>query len=65
MPSQANFILLHVGNGNQVYQRLLKEGVIVRPMGVYEFPEYVRVTVGTTEENRVFIEALRRVIRTA
>ena len=65
VPSQGNFILLHVGNGNQVYQRLLTEGVIVRPMGVYEFPEYVRVTVGTMEENRLFIDALRRVIKTA
>lgn len=62
VPSQGNFILVHVGNGNEVYQRLLTEGVIVRPMGVYEFPEHVRVTVGTMEENRRFVEALRRIL---
>jgi histidinol-phosphate aminotransferase len=63
VPSCANFILLRVGNGAQVFQQLLGRGVIVRPMAVYEFPEYVRVTVGTAEENRLFIEALKRIIR--
>jgi histidinol-phosphate aminotransferase len=65
VPSQGNFILLCVGNGNEVFQRLLSQGVIVRPLGAYEFPEYVRVTVGTMDENRRFIEALGRVMRTA
>jgi histidinol-phosphate aminotransferase len=63
VPSCANFILLRVGNGAQVFQQLLGRGVIVRPMAVYEFPEYVRVTVGTSEENRLFIEALKHIIR--
>jgi histidinol-phosphate aminotransferase len=62
VPSHGNFILVRVGHGNEIYQRLLTEGVIVRPMGAYDFPEYVRVTVGTMEENHRFIEALRRVI---
>lgn len=62
VPSQANFILVRVGNGNEVFQRLLNQGVIVRPVGVYEFPEHVRVTVGTMEENRRFIEALKKVL---
>ena len=65
VPSHGNFVLVRVGNGNEVYQRLLSQGVIVRPMGAYEFPEYVRVTVGTMEENRRFIEALGRIMRTA
>ena len=63
VPSRANFILIRVGNGNDVFQQLLRLGVIVRPMGVYEFPEYVRVTVGTMEENRRFIEALKKIIK--
>ena len=63
VPSQANFILLRVGNGNQVFQQLLAQAVIVRPMAVYEFPEYVRVTVGTMDENRKFIEALRKITK--
>jgi histidinol-phosphate aminotransferase len=64
VPSWANFILVRVGNGNDVFQQLLAQGVIVRPVGVYDFPEYVRVTVGTMEENRRFIEALKKVIQT-
>ena len=63
VPSQANFILIRVGNGNDVFQQLLLRGVIVRPMGIYEFPEHIRVTVGTMEENRRFIEALKKVIK--
>jgi histidinol-phosphate aminotransferase len=63
VPSYANFILVRVGNGAEVFQQLLARGVIVRPMAVYEFPEYVRVTVGTAEENRLFIEALNNIIR--
>jgi histidinol-phosphate aminotransferase len=63
VPSCANFILVRVGNGAEVFQQLLARGVIVRPMAVYEFPEYVRVTVGTAEENRLFIEALNNIIR--
>ena len=63
VPSQANFILIRVGNGNDVFQQLLVQGVIVRPMGIYEFREHIRVTVGTMEENRRFIEALKKVIK--
>jgi histidinol-phosphate aminotransferase len=64
VPSHGNFVLVHVGNGNEVYQRLLTEGVIVRPVGAaYEFPEHVRVTVGTMDENRRFIAALEKTLR--
>ncbi len=63
VPSQANFILVRVGKGQEVFQQLLRQGVIVRPMGGYRFPEHVRVTVGTMEENRRFIEALSKVIK--
>ena len=63
VPSHANFILMRVGSGNEVFQQLLAQGVIVRPMGVYEFPEHIRVTVGTMAENQRFIEALRRIIK--
>jgi histidinol-phosphate aminotransferase len=63
VPSQANFVLIRVGNGNDVFQQLLAQGVIVRPMAVYELPEYVRVTVGTMDENRKFIDSLKKVIK--
>jgi histidinol-phosphate aminotransferase len=61
--SQANFVLVRVGKGQEVFQQLLKQGVIVRPMAGYRFPEHVRVTVGTMEENQKFIQTLERVIR--
>ena len=62
VPSQANFILVRVGRGQEVFQQLLKRGIIVRPTAGYRFPEHVRVTVGTMEENRQFIQALENVI---
>jgi histidinol-phosphate aminotransferase len=63
VPSWANFILVRVGNGARVYEALLREGVIVRPMGVYGFPEHVRISVGTTAENERCIAALQHVMR--
>jgi histidinol-phosphate aminotransferase len=64
VPSRANFILVRVGDGNEVFQQLLVQGVIVRPVVIYELPEYVRVTVGTGDENRKFIEALKKIVKT-
>jgi histidinol-phosphate aminotransferase len=63
VPSWANFILVRVGNGVRVYEALLREGVIVRPMGVYGFPEHVRISVGTMAENERCIAALDHVLR--
>ena len=63
IPSQANFILVRVGNGPEVFQRLLQQGVIVRPMVGYKFPEHVRVTVGTMAQNQKLIGALERLIQ--
>ena len=62
-PSQANFVLADVGQpGRAVYEALLTEGVIVRPMGP-PLERWVRVTVGRPEENQRFLEALGRVLR--
>lgn len=63
IPSQGNFILIRVGDGQTVFNRLLKRGVIVRPMGAYNFPEYIRVTVGTAKENSRFINELKNIIK--
>ena len=63
VPSQGNFILVRVGKGLEVFKQLLAQGVIVRPMGGYKFPEHIRVTVGTLDENRKFIAALQKVIQ--
>lgn len=59
-PSEANFILFKVKNPEFIYKRLLKKGVLVRNMkGVVD--GCLRVTVGTPEENRIFLKALKEV----
>lgn len=62
VPSQANFFLIKVGRGRDVYDGLLHKGVIVRPMDSYNLPEYIRVTVGLPKENRRFLETFRVVM---
>ncbi|MCK5724118.1 MAG: aminotransferase class I/II-fold pyridoxal phosphate-dependent enzyme, partial [Gammaproteobacteria bacterium] len=58
-----NFICVNVGeNAMKVYDDLLYEGVIVRPVANYEMPEYLRITIGTKEENDRFITALKKVL---
>jgi histidinol-phosphate aminotransferase len=59
IPSQANFILVRVGEGQRVFEQMQKLGVIVRPMGGYQLPEWVRISVGTPKENQRCLEALR------
>ena len=62
VPSHTNFILLRVGNGEDVFNRLLAQGIIVRPMAGYQFPEYIRVTIGTMDENRKFLDGLKKAV---
>ena len=62
VPSHANFILLRVGKGEDVFNRLLAQGIIVRPMAGYQFPEYIRVTIGTMDENRKFLDGLKKAV---
>lgn len=58
VPSRANFVLVKVGAAARVYQELLKRGVIVRPVGNYGLPEWLRVSVGLPAENATFLAAL-------
>jgi histidinol-phosphate aminotransferase len=62
VPSQANFILVKVGDGQRVFGELQKLGVIVRPMGGYQLPEWVRISIGTPKENARCLEALKTVL---
>jgi histidinol-phosphate aminotransferase len=62
-PSWGNFLLVKVGAGT--YQRLLPDGVIIRPMEGYGFPGYARVSVGTPRENERFITAMEKLLRRA
>ena len=60
IPSFGNFVTFRVANAQQVFGRLLKAGVIVRPLGSYSMPEHLRVTIGLESENARFLESLRR-----
>lgn len=62
VPSAANFLLVRVGDGQGVFAALQRLGVIVRPMGGYQLPEWVRISVGTPAENAKCLEALRTVL---
>jgi histidinol-phosphate aminotransferase len=59
IPSAANFVLVRVGEGQRVFEAMQKLGVIVRPMGGYQLPEWVRITVGTPKENERCLSALK------
>jgi len=63
VPSRANFILVDVGrSAADIYQKLLHEGVIVRPLTPFGMETALRITIGTPEENRKLVAALRRVL---
>ncbi|MGB7503316.1 MAG: histidinol-phosphate transaminase [Azonexus sp.] len=62
IPSHGNFVTFKAGDGAAVNQKLLKQGVIVRPIGGYGLPEWLRVTIGTEPENVRFLEALEKAL---
>ncbi|KGK41180.1 aspartate aminotransferase [Nitrincola sp. A-D6] len=63
IPSSANFITFDCEkDALPVYQALLEQGVIVRPLGVYAMSQHLRVTLGTETENQRFLDALKKVI---
>jgi histidinol-phosphate aminotransferase len=62
VPSFGNFLLVHIGDAAKVYDKLLRQGVIVRPVANYGLPGHLRVTVGLEEENRRFLSALREAV---
>lgn len=60
-PSRGNFILIDCGRpAGPVYESMLRQGVIVRPVGNYQLPNHLRITIGTPGQNRRMLEALRR-----
>jgi histidinol-phosphate aminotransferase len=63
VPSRANFILVDVGHSaSEIYQKLLHEGVIVRPLTPFGMETALRITVGTPDENRRLVKGLRVVL---
>ena len=63
VPAVANFLMVNVGDGCAVFQKLLQRKIIVRPLKGYGLPEWVRISVGTMQENRQLIAALRDIVR--
>jgi len=59
VPSFANFVLVRVGEGQKVFDAMQKQGVIVRPMGGYQLPEWIRISVGTPKENERCLNVLK------
>jgi histidinol-phosphate aminotransferase len=62
VPSVANFVLVKVGNGKEVFQKLLRRGMIVRAMDEYKLPDWIRVSVGTPDQNQRFVADLDEVL---
>jgi len=62
IPSRGNFLTFKVGDAAALNQKLLQQGVIVRPIAGYGMPEWLRVTIGTELENARFLEAVEKVV---
>jgi histidinol-phosphate aminotransferase len=62
VPTTTNFILVKTENGRRVFEELQKREMIIRPMDGYGLPSWIRVSIGTMEQNEIFIKKLREVI---
>lgn len=65
IPAEANFVMVvreSEDDAQHIYQELLKQGVIIRPLKAFGLPHCLRITIGTDEENRTFIEALSKIL---
>ena len=64
IPSVTNFITVDMGKpAGPIYQHMLEQGVIVRPVANYEMPNHLRVSIGLEEENAKFIRVLREMTK--
>jgi histidinol-phosphate aminotransferase len=62
VPTEANFILVRVGQAARVYEQLLKKGIIVRDMTPWKLPDDIRVTISLPEHNERFIRELQIIL---
>ncbi|MDO9450491.1 MAG: histidinol-phosphate transaminase [Rugosibacter sp.] len=62
IPSHGNFVTFAVANATAINIHLLKQGVIVRPLGGYDMPHHLRVTIGREDENQRFLAALEKAL---
>jgi histidinol-phosphate aminotransferase len=63
LPSHGNFVMVDVGDGPAIFQELLARKIIVRPLTGYQLPQWVRISVGTMEQNHRCIAALKEVLK--
>jgi histidinol-phosphate aminotransferase len=64
METHTNFFLIDVnGDGKKLYEHMLHQGVIVRPMQAYGYPNFIRITVGRRDENQRFVDALAKSLK--
>ncbi|HNT26875.1 MAG TPA: histidinol-phosphate transaminase [bacterium] len=67
LPTQGNFILVHVGGGEgggiDCYKALLQDGIIIRPVSNYGFPDWIRISIGLPEQNQRCLVALENYLR--
>ena len=63
IPTEANYILMKIGpKAESITKLLFGEKILVRWMGAYNLSEYIRVGIGTMDENRLFVEALKKIL---
>ena len=62
IPSMANFVSFKIDGAERVYRRMLELGVIVRPIANYDMPDYLRVSIGTENENKKFLSVLQQAL---
>lgn len=63
VPTHTNFVFVDFKQPtDRLFQELLRKGIIIRPGGIYGYPEHARVTIGTETENNKFLEALKDIL---
>ncbi len=62
VPSYANFVLVKVGDGDQLFKDMMAKGVIIRAMRGYKLPEWVRISIGTMDENRRCVALMKELL---
>jgi histidinol-phosphate aminotransferase len=62
VPSAGNFVMVNVDDGATVFKKMLAKKIIVRPLKGYNLAEWIRISVGTMEQNRQCIAALKEVL---
>lgn len=62
VPSEANFLMIRVGDGDQIFKQLMQQGIIIRALKPYQLPEWIRVTIGTPEQMNRFSTALEQLL---